>query len=280
MYTLKKYDVIRLIEHDGRCHVSMDRMQGLLLADWMKEAQAKRMELDKETFYVWLKHLARQLEQYHRSGRGAGYRYLNPYSILIGESGELCLLDLTAEENEFVLKSLQERGMREQFVRPLQKICDKMPSRNKEVVDIYCYGKTIQLLFVRVREWLDFSKAEERCLERFIRRCVETEEPRAYKSLGQMKKEVPKQQHRIELPYKRQMVIAMGILVIAFATERMLSIVQAGQVMQEEVIQEEVMQDQVIQEKVIQEEDSWEDRTDQAIEEIYKRLEALEGEQW
>lgn len=270
MSTLKKYDVIRLIEHDGRCHVSMDRMQGWLLADWMREAQAKRLELDKETFYVWLKHLARQLEQYHRSGRGAGYRYLNPYSVLIGESGELYLLDLTAEENEFVLKSLQERGMREQFVRTIQKIRDKMPNENKEAVDIYCYGKTIQLLFLRVREWLGFSKVEERRLDRFIRRCVEWEEPKAYKGLEQMKKEVPRQQHRIELPYKRQIVITIGILVIAFATERMLSIVQAGQVIQE----------QVVQEQVIPEEDSREERIDQAIEDIYKRLEALEGRQW
>lgn len=275
MYTLKKYDVIRLIEHDGRCHVSMDRMQGWLLADWMKEAQAKRLELDKETFYVWLKHLARQLEQYHRSGRGAGYRYLNPYSVLIGESGELYLLDLTAEENEFVLKSLQERGMREQFVRPIQKIRDKVPNENKEDVDIYCYGKTIQLLFVRVKEWLGFSKAEERRLNRFIRRCVEWEEAKAYKNLGQMKKEVPRQQHRIELPYKRQIVITIGILVIAFATERMLSIVQAGQ-----VVREQVMKEQAMQEQVMQEEGGWEERTNQAIEDIYKRLEALEGKQW
>ena len=99
------YEVLKFIEHGTTCRRSLDCVQGVSLIRRMKTHPG----MDRRGLLVWFREIARCVDQYHRSGSGQDYRYLNPYSIIVTEEDGLRLLDLEAPDNASVIKQMQKR---------------------------------------------------------------------------------------------------------------------------------------------------------------------------
>ena len=92
------YEVLKFIEHGTTCRRSLDCVQGVSLIRRMKTHPG----MDRRGMLVWFREIALCVDQYHRSGSGQDYRYLNPYSIIVTEEDGLRLLDLEAPDNRLV----------------------------------------------------------------------------------------------------------------------------------------------------------------------------------
>lgn len=158
------YEVLKFIEHGTCCRRSLDCVQGVSLMRRMKE----HPETDRRKLLAWFREIAVCVEQYHRSGSGQDYRYLNPCSIIVTEEDRMMLLDLEAPDNASVIKQMQTGAVRDHFIRP---VCDLGVSRNHEA-DLFAYGKTVQFLLAYMDIQPSLTQLEEMKMDRIIRRCT------------------------------------------------------------------------------------------------------------
>lgn len=161
----------------------MDYVQGELLIYRLKRCR----EMEKARLFEWMRELLCQLEQFHKCFHNQGYRYLNPYSVLVTAEEKLLLLDLDAESNEFVLRNMQKRAMREHFVKPIVHIREN----TKISLDLYGYAKTIQFILANVHVEPSLSGREENRLEKIIDKCLCKNSKKQYDDLKQIQKELP-----------------------------------------------------------------------------------------
>ena len=164
--------------------MTMDYLMGDLLLNRIK----KNSLVKKDIFFHWLVQLLEQLELFHRYGNQEVYRYLNPYSMMVTQENQVFLLDLEAKENEFVLKNLQMRGMRQHFLEPFL----EDEQREKESVDIFCVGKIIQFILAQGQIEPRLSKTEEQRFAFLIEKCLNHTHKKHYKNLVQIKKDLLK----------------------------------------------------------------------------------------
>ena len=176
------YEVLKFIEHGTTCRRSLDCVQGVSLIRRMKTHPG----MDRRGMLVWFREIARCVDQYHRSGSGQDYRYLNPYSIIVTEEDGLRLLDLEAPDNASVIKQMQTGAVRDHFVRP---VYDLGISRNHET-DLFAYGKTIQFMLAYTEVRPSLTRLEEMKLQRVISRCT-GESGKRYGDFGQVLKALP-----------------------------------------------------------------------------------------
>lgn len=177
------YDVLKFIEHGGRCRPAMDYVQGELLIFRLKRCR----EIEKTLLFEWMRELLRQLEQFHKCFGNRGYRYMNPYSVLVTEEGKLLLLDLEAESNEFVLRNMQKRAMRDHFVKPIVQIREN----TKLSLDLYGYAKTIQFILANVQVEPSLTSREENRLEKIIDNCLCKNSKKQYEDFKRIQRELP-----------------------------------------------------------------------------------------
>ena len=177
------YDVLKFIEHGGRCRPAMDYIQGDLLIYRLKRCK----EMEKALLFEWMRELLCQLDQYHKCFGNQGYRYVNPYSVLVTAEGKLLLLDLKAESNEFVLRNMQKRAMREHFVKPIVQIREN----TKLSLDLYGYAKTIQFILANVHVEPSLTSREENRLEKIIDKCLCKNSKKQYEDLKQIQRDLP-----------------------------------------------------------------------------------------
>lgn len=193
----------------------MDYLPGELLIYRLKRCQ----EVEKALLFDWMKQLLYQLELFHRCHSNESYRYLNPFSVLITQEEKLLLLDLEAESNEFVLRNMQKRAMRNHFVKPVVNIREN----TKISLDLYGYGKTIQFILANVIVEPSLTKREENRLEKIIDKCLCENQKKQYEDLKQIKKELPSiQEKKLEIPGKWGIGIAAlaGILTVFLVFSR------------------------------------------------------------
>lgn len=197
------YDVLKFIEHGGRCRPAMDYVPGELLLYRLKRCP----QMEKPLLMDWMRQLLYQLEQFHRCRNNGCYRYLNPYSVLVTQEDKLLLLDLEAESNEFVLRNMQKRAMRNHFVKPVVNIRDN----SRIALDLYGYGKTIQFILANVEVEPSLTKREENRLEKIIDKCLCENQKKQYENLSQIKKELPSgKERKLEIPGKWGIGIAIA----------------------------------------------------------------------
>ena len=103
------YEVLRLIEHNQKCYISSDYVEGKSLIQWLKY----HPNLTKKQLFLWIRDLADQLECIHKCRGNPCYQYVNPYSMIIAEDEELYFLDLKAASNQEMLIRMQKRTIRE-----------------------------------------------------------------------------------------------------------------------------------------------------------------------
>ena len=190
------YDVLKFIEHGGRCRPAMDYIQGELLIYRLKHCK----EMEKALLFEWMRELLCQLEYFHKCFSNQGYRYVNPYSVLVTAKGKLLLLDLKAESNEFVLRNMQKRAMREHFVKPIVHIREN----TRISLDLYGYAKTIQFILANVHVEPSLTSREENRLEKIIDKCLCKNSKKQYDDLKQVHKELPSLRGRNRKPGKKE----------------------------------------------------------------------------
>ena len=98
------YEVFRFIDQGMRCRQSLDCVEGTLLAYYLRE----NPEMEKAVIFEWFRQIGRNLEQYRRCRNGKGYRYLNPYSIIVTEEERICLLnpDVTVKHDRQISQNV------------------------------------------------------------------------------------------------------------------------------------------------------------------------------
>lgn len=212
---VNSYDVLKFIEHGGRCRPAMDYVSGELLIYRLKRCP----EIDKKLLFEWMRELLHQLEQFHRCRSNQSYRYINPYSVLVTGEDKLLLLDLEAEGNEFVLKNMQKRSMREHFVKPVIYIRENTTIS----LDLCGYAKTIQFILANVHVEPSLTPREENRLEKIIDKCLCTNSKKQYEDLKQVQKDLPsirnhhwKIQKNIRKKWLLLPVAAIALLIILF----------------------------------------------------------------
>lgn len=176
------YEVLRFIEHGTHCRQSMDCIRGTPLIRYLKD----NPRIGKEKIFKWFHQLCVCLDQYHRCRNWKEYRYLNPYSVIVSEEGELLLLDLEAPENAFAMKQMQKRAVRHHFVKP---VCRIEAGKNQNA-DLFAYGKTIQFLLAYTETVPALTGREEARLSRVIGRCT-GETGREYEDIAHVMKTLP-----------------------------------------------------------------------------------------
>lgn len=173
----------------------MDYVQGELLIYRLKHSR----EMEKTLLFEWMRELLHQIEQFHRCFGNQGYRYVNPYSVLVTADGGLLLLDLEAESNEFVLRNMQKRAMRDHFVKPIVQIREN----TKLSLDLYGYAKTIQFILANVHVEPSLTGREENRLEKIIDKCLCKNSKKQYEDLKQIQRDLPVARSRSRKPGKK-----------------------------------------------------------------------------
>lgn len=176
------YEVFRFIDQGMRCRQSLDCVEGTLLAYYLRE----NPEMEKAVIFEWFRQIGRNLEQYRRCRNGKGYRYLNPYSIIVTEEERICLLNPDAPENEPAMKKMQQRAVREHFVKPVL----GKNTGGTYTADLFGYGKTMQFMLAYTTVIPRLTRTEEMRLARVIGRCI-GERKRQYEDLRQILKDLP-----------------------------------------------------------------------------------------
>ena len=158
------YEVLRFIEHGTQCRQSVDCVEGSLLIYYLRDNPG----VHKQMLFEWFRQISMNLDQYHRCRKGQNYRFLNPYSLVVTEEGKLLLLNLDAQENEFVMKKMQQRALRTHFVKPV------FSGGSAEIrqADLFAYGKTLQFMLAYSDVAPPLLKREEMRLSRIIDRCI------------------------------------------------------------------------------------------------------------
>lgn len=184
----------------------MDCVSGELLIYRIK----RYPEIEKETLFAWMKQLIIQIEQYHRCRNNQCYRYINPYSVLVTKEEELLLLDMDAPSNEFVLKSMQKRAMREHFVKPIVHIKEN----TRITLDLYGYAKTIQFVLASMKVTPALTRWEEHRLAKIIDKCLSQDPKRQYEDLKQVEKELPSVGRLIDSKVRRRGAVGIAVLLL------------------------------------------------------------------
>ena len=171
-----EYDVLRLIEHNQVCYISSGCIRGTPLMGWLKYHRVMK----KQEFVRMVRLLVRQLDKIHRCRKQKFYQYVNPYSVVVGEDGNLYFLDLGVPSNEETLQKMQRRTVREHFLPP------EAPyyQRASAGLDIYGFGRTLQYLLSEAELEPRLTGGEERKFRKVISRCLERQSKQAFKTIS------------------------------------------------------------------------------------------------
>lgn len=207
MENIQKYEVLRMIERDGRCHISLDCVEGTLLIYRVQRGDV----LEKNLVFDWFRQLVQQLELFYRSGAGRYYRYLNPYSVLVTVDEKIMLLDMEAQSNDFVIRNMQKRAMRNHFVKPVMQIRDD----TKMAADLFGLGKTIQFTLACTEVHPSLTPVEEFRLSKIIQKCIVADPQKRYQDLRQTLKDIPKGRKQNQgIVFDKRVLLSAAVLVI------------------------------------------------------------------
>lgn len=204
------YDVLRLIEHGQTCYISSEYVKGKVLANWLKF----HPNVTKEQLFAWIQSMTKQLGMIHKCRKKPCYQYVNPYSIVIAENGELYFLDMDASSNEEQLRLMRRRAVREAFL-PLEE-----PYYQKASVelDIYGLGKTIQYLLSVSEPDPPLSKREEKRFQRIISRSLKRQSKLSYQNVSEIRKVIPVYKTKAKRTHRGiRRILMLGGAIVVFA---------------------------------------------------------------
>ena len=177
------YEVLRLIEHNQKCYISSDYVEGKSLIQWLKY----HPNLTKKQLFLWIRDLADQLECIHKCRGNPCNQYVNPYSVIVTEDMTLHFLDMSVESNEKMLVQMNRRSVRENFLPPEVNYYQAASIE----LDIYGLGRTIQYLLSVTDPIPELTRRETVKFQKIISRCLDGHSKRAFKQMSEIQKEIP-----------------------------------------------------------------------------------------
>lgn len=183
MRQTESYDVLRLIEHGQMCYISSENVQGKTLVRYLKYHPVMK----KKELFSLLKEIAEQLGLIHRCRGNPCYQYVNPYSIILAEDGQIYFLDMKAESNRDQVIFMQRRDIREYFLPPEE---NYYQHASKEL-DIYGLGKTFQYILASAETEPHLSMWEEHQIQKMISKTMGTKGS-YYQSISELQKHIPR----------------------------------------------------------------------------------------
>ena len=204
-----EYDVLRLIEHNQVCYISSGCIRGTPLMGWLKYHRVMK----KQEFVRMVRLLVRQLDKIHRCRKQKFYQYVNPYSVVVGEDGNLYFLDLGVPSNEETLQKMQRRTVREHFLPP------EAPyyQRASAGLDIYGFGRTLQYLLSEAELEPRLTGGEERKFRKVISRCLERQSKQAFQTISEIPRCLPEPKEKKEWKWRPRKVLAAVAALVALA---------------------------------------------------------------
>lgn len=125
----------------------------------------------------------------HRCRKNPCYRYVNPYSIIVAEEGELYFADMDAGTNERLLRLMRKKCIREYFLPPEEHGYQKA----SVALDAYGLGRTIQYLLASAEVDPPLTFREERRLKRMISKCLNRKSKKPIQNISEIRKYIPEQ---------------------------------------------------------------------------------------
>lgn len=177
------YDILRLIEHNQVCYVSSEYVRGKPLPRWLKYHPCVK----KEELFKLIGDIAGQLSQIHRCRENPCYQYVNPYSIIVSEDGQVRFLDVNAGSNGEQLRIMQRRTVREHFLPPEEPYYQKASVE----LDIYGFGRTLQYVLAETEAEPHLRRTEEARFQKIISRCLDRHSKRPFQSVSDIQKMIP-----------------------------------------------------------------------------------------
>lgn len=214
MSDAKGYEVLRLIEHNQKCYISSDYVEGKPLIQWLRY----HPNLTKKQLFLWIQNLAAQLECIHKCRGNPCYQYVNPYSVIVTEDMELHFLDMSVESNEKMLVQMNRRSVRENFLPPDMNYYQAASIE----LDIYGLGRTIQYLLSVTDLIPELTRRETVKFQKIISRCLNGHSKRAFKKVSEIQKEIPnitdeKSKYKKIWTKKRIIMTAASVLILMTA---------------------------------------------------------------
>lgn len=193
MQLQQEYEVLRFIEQNGVCHVSMDYVTGELLADYI----LKKKRIEKEEFFSWMLQLIKEMEKLERTkGAKIGYQ-LSPFYIVLKKNATIALLNVSAKVNQKTLEALAQK-----------KIISKFFLEDGTCDHIYSFAKTMQYILANVQLVPKLKKTEEHCLQKIISKCLKLKSKKRYQSFYEIEYKIPK----IETQSKKKRILPIIII--------------------------------------------------------------------
>ena len=183
MDTKQEYNVLKLVTHGSRCYVSSDCIRGQPLIRRIRSQPT----VEKDLFFRWVRELVQNLERFHGCKGNPCYQYMNPYSIVIGEDDRLYLMDLGGDNREEILRVMNRRGIRENFLPADNQYYQKASVGD----DLYGLGKTFQYILSVVKIEPKLRWWEEKRMKRVIDLCVGRKKKKRVESAAQILQMLP-----------------------------------------------------------------------------------------
>lgn len=184
MAVKEEYDVLRLIEHNRICYISSEYVKGNPMPRWIKYHPC----VEKEELFRMISDIAKQLSQIHRCRGNLCYRYVNPYSIIVSEEGQIGFLDVDAKSNSEQLRIMQRRTVREHFLPPEEPYYQKASVE----LDIYGFGRTLQYLLSETDIEPPLCRSEEVKFQKIISRCLNRHSKKIFQNVSEIQRMIPK----------------------------------------------------------------------------------------
>lgn len=203
------FDVLRLIEHNRSCYVSSEFVQGSVLIQWLKY----HPNVPKKQLFSWMYEIMRQLALFHRLRGRPCYQYVNPYSVIVSSEEKLYLLDAGAKSSEILIRKMQRKAVRENFLPPKEHIYRKA----SEALDIYGLGRTWQYILAVTEPDPPLTKREEQKLRKIISRCLNRQSKHAYQKIEEIQKHFPAERMKKTQFQRRSKVLAAAVILMLAA---------------------------------------------------------------
>lgn len=248
------YDVLRFIEHNQRCHISTDVVEGYPLVRWLRNHPC----IEKALLFQWLYSLVEQLASLHRCRGKMVYQYVNPYSLILSEEYKIYLLDLNAQSNEKYRLKMQKRVVRELFLPPenqyYQNACEEL--------DIYGLGRTIQYLLSASEPEPQLTRLDELRFRKVIERCVNRDSKKSFQHVSEIRACLPEYQEETtsKMSKKRYVYLVVAIAITLLAGRELLTQGKETAALQETSAAEEQKKESDIQEVRVSSEQTQEEK--------------------
>lgn len=223
MEQVKGYEVLKLVEHGRQCYVSTDYVTGDPLIRWLKY----HPDISKELLFQWMYEMVRQFERFHRCRGNPCYQYVNPYSIIIVKGQTLYLLDLGSKKQEQLLRQMQRKGIRENFLSPDNLYYQKSSLEE----DIFGIGKTIQYMLSATDPEPALRVLEKMKFQKIISKCLNKKSNKKYHSIQEILKQLPKikqRSHKSKQKASKKIILAV-LFIISVISVSFIMLYLAGQ---------------------------------------------------